>query len=86
MLEIQGAGDAHESARAERGLEDVVGELENKGGEDGEGEQERGKEDADGGNAAPAWEGQGGQGLLMVLKAFEMLKSEFDAKFRVMWA
>lgn len=34
----------------------------------------------------PAWEDGAQGGLLNVLKAFEMLKEEFDAKFKKMWA
>ncbi|KAF2702832.1 DEAD/DEAH box helicase-like protein [Pleomassaria siparia CBS 279.74] len=34
--------------------------------------------------AKPAWEE--GQGLMNVLKSFKMLREEFDAKFRAMWA
>jgi superfamily II DNA or RNA helicase len=34
--------------------------------------------------AKPAWEE--GQGLMNVLKSFKLLREEFDAKFRAMWA
>lgn len=34
----------------------------------------------------PAWEGEGGKGLLDVLRAFERLKVTFDATFKDMWA
>jgi len=34
----------------------------------------------------PAWEGEGGRGLLDVLRAFERLKATFDARFKEMWA
>ena len=76
MIDIQGSGDAYESARAGVGLEDgdEAGNNGDSGGED------------DDGAVAPAWEYQGGQSLLKVLKAFQMLKAEFDGKFKVMWA
>jgi hypothetical protein len=41
-----------------------------------------GDDDDDDGDG-PAWEDQG---LLKVLKAFQMLRKDFDTKFRVMWA
>ncbi|KAF2497209.1 DEAD/DEAH box helicase-like protein [Lophium mytilinum] len=40
-------------------------------------------EDDESDDDSPAWEDQG---LLKVLKAFQMLKKDFDTKFRVMWA
>ncbi|OCK83110.1 DEAD/DEAH box helicase-like protein [Lepidopterella palustris CBS 459.81] len=47
---------------------------------DGEGDWDRESEDAD---DKPAWEDGG---LLNVLRAFKMLRQDFDTKFRVMWA
>ena len=51
------------------------------------------KEDGDGvegqkGEMMPAWAGGegGGKGMMKVLAAFEMLRKEFDEKFKVMWA
>ena len=51
------------------------------------------KEDGDGvegqkGEMMPAWAGgEGdGKGMMKVLAAFEMLRKEFDEKFKVMWA
>lgn len=71
LIDIQGSGDSYEKAQADAGQEDS---------EDSENSAE------DDGIAAPAWEGQGGQSLLKVLKAFHMLKCEFDTKFKAMWA
>jgi ATP-dependent RNA helicase DDX60 len=79
MIDIQGGGDLYESAQAEVGLEGVDDESGgNSSGEDDEGIA----------TAPPAWKIQGGghQSLLKVLQAFQMLKTEFDAKFKAMWA
>lgn len=72
MIDVQGSGDSYESAQAELGLEDS--------------EKSDNSEEDDGVSAQPAWENQDGQSLLKVLQAFQMLKTEFDAKFKVMWA
>ena len=71
MIDIQGSGDSYENAQTEIGREDDDGS--DNGAEDGE-------------IAAPAWIGQGDQSLLKVLQAFEMLKHDFDSKFKAMWA
>ncbi|KAK3079401.1 hypothetical protein LTS18_004945, partial [Coniosporium uncinatum] len=39
------------------------------------------EQDGDG-TGKPAWEGDDGRGLLKVLKAFQMLKAEFDETFK----
>ncbi|KAF7507459.1 hypothetical protein GJ744_010390 [Endocarpon pusillum] len=71
MIDIQGSGDSYEKAQADAGREDSE-ESENSAEDDG--------------SAAPAWEGRGVHSLLKVLKAFHMLKCEFDTKFKAMWA
>lgn len=72
MIDIQGGGDSYESAQAEIGREDNDG-SDNTSAEDD-------------GTTAPAWAGQGGQSLPKVLQVFQTLKTEFDAKFKAMWA
>ena len=81
MIDIQGGGDSHESAQAEVGLEDV----DDDSGGNKSGEDEGGVTTAP---PPPAWQSQDGghQSLLKVLQAFQMLKAEFDAKFKVIWA
>ena len=71
MIDVQGSGDSYENAQAEVSREDSD-------------ESDNSAEDDE--TAAPAWEGQDGQSLLKVLQAFQMLKREFDTKFKAMWA
>lgn len=71
MINIQGSGDSYQTQQADLAPEDG-GESDNSGEDDESG--------------APAWDREGGQGLVNVLKAFHMLKNEFDSKFKAMWA
>ncbi len=79
MINIQGGGDSYESAQAEVGLEGV---------DDESGSNSSGEDDQRVATAPPAWQNQDGghQSLLKVLQAFQMLKMNFDAKFKAMWA
>lgn len=79
LAEIDSDSDSDWEPRARRNgkpvaVRDKHGALEEDGNEEDDKE------------SLPAWEDGGQGGLLNVLKAFEMLKEEFDAKFKKMWA
>ncbi|KAF1981705.1 P-loop containing nucleoside triphosphate hydrolase protein [Aulographum hederae CBS 113979] len=78
MIEVMGSGDKYEDKRDEVL---VVGQGGEKAGEEVVEEEEDGE-----GLGRPSWDSDDGQGLLMVLKAFQVLRRDFDEKFKGMWA
>ncbi|SMY22427.1 unnamed protein product [Zymoseptoria tritici ST99CH_1A5] len=79
------AAPTKKQAKNAESWEDLAGEE-----EDAAAKAVRQKEDAEAEAKAqelPAsWDGEGGEGLKTVLKAFQKLQTEFNLKFRAMWA
>ena len=75
MIDVMGGGDAFEEEQLDKSIRERKPEE-----NDGEGPETPSEA------SPPAWETDGGKGLLHVLKAFRALADEFNEKFKSMWA
>lgn len=75
MIDVMGGGDAFEEEQLDKSIRERKTEE-----NDGEGPETPSEA------SPPAWETDGGKGLLHVLKAFRALADEFNEKFKSMWA
>jgi ATP-dependent RNA helicase DDX60 len=84
MINLQGSGDSHENALADRNDGGArTGDESESGPDDEDDGQDNDHDDATG---VPAWDREDGGSLLKVLQTFQMLKEAFDGKFKAMWA
>jgi hypothetical protein len=70
MIDVMGGGDAFEEQRGDEEPDQEIGAATPT--LDGE--------------PVPAFNAEGGEGLLLVLKAFKLLASEFNTKFKATWS